>query len=403
MWVNELITMSKTVKLYIFIFALAIVAMLYSESAKKKSINWFPTYAKKHKIPYGTYVLYHSLKDLFPDSKIKDIRKVPYLFLKEKKQTGTYLFIDTGINIDEETQNKLLDFVERGNTVFVSTSGYNIDTLGIETKTIRPDGMDETPFFKLYSPSFKNKEYSFDRQFSNVVFSEIDTLNTTVLGQSGYVNERGERSVSGANFIKHHYGEGDFYFHTFPEAFTNYQILNSPSHLYVAGVLSYLEDPEILFWDMYYKTGKSQISSPMHYILTSKSLKWAFYILLFGVLIYIIFEGKRKQRSIPIVTPLKNQTLAFTRTIANMYFEKKENKTIAEHQIQYFLEYIRIQYRVPTYTINEEFKTTLAARSGKSIESIKKLFDKINKIHNQNYVSDDELIKLNKLIEKLKE
>jgi hypothetical protein len=395
--------MSKIVKLYIFIFVLAVVAMLYGESVKKKTINWFPSYAKKHKIPYGTYVLYHSLKDLFPDTKIKNISQTPYLFLKEEEQTGTYLFIDVGINIDKETQYKLLDFVERGNSVFFSTRGFIIDTLGIKTKTIRPDGIDDTPFFKLYSPSFKNKEYTFDRQFSNIVFSKIDTLKTTILGQSGYVNEKGERSVSGANFIKHQHGNGYFYFHTFPETFTNYQILNSPAHLYAAGVLSYLDKPKILFWDMYYKTGKSQISSPMHYILTSKPLKWAYYIMLFGVLIYILFEGKRKQRSIPIITPLKNQTLAFTRTIANMYFEKQENKTIAEHQIQYFLEYIRIKYRVPTYTLNEEFITNLAARTGKSIESIKILFEKIKKIHNKNYVSDDELIQLNKLIEKLKE
>jgi hypothetical protein len=394
--------MSKTVKLYSIIFVLAIVAMLYSESVKKKPINWFPTFTKKHKIPYGTYVLYNLLPDLFPNTKINNTNLPPYQYLKESKRKGAYVFIDEAINFDKVTFKKLLSFVERGNTVFLSTTGCNIDTLGLKTKVLYTKSLDDKPFFKLYSPSYNNKEYSFDRNFTNIVFSKIDTLKTTILGQSGFVNADGERNASGANFIKYKHGNGYFYFHTFPKAFTNYQILDNPFQKYTAGVLSYLGEPEILIWDMYLKSGKSQISSPMHYILANKSLKWAYYLTLLALLVYVLFKGKRKQRSIPVIKPLKNQTLAFTRTIANMYFEKQEHKNIAEHQIQYLLEYIRIKYRIPTYTIDKEFFNTLAARSGNSIESINKLFKNIEIIHNKNQISITELERLNKMIEDLK-
>ena len=394
--------MNKTLRLYIVIFILAVIAMLYYEHTKPKPINWFPSFTKKHKIPYGTYVLYQSLRDLFPNSEVIDIYNPPYLFLKENTDNGTYLFIDQTINFDKETLKQLLSFVDKGNEVFISTNGCNIDTLGLKTKTIYSENINDKPFFKLYSPSFKNKEYSFDRKFSNIVFSDLDTLRTTILGQSGYVNENGERSTSGVNFIKYKHGKGNFYFHTFPKAFTNYQILNSPFQKYTAGVLSYLKNPLTLFWDKHLKTGKSQISSPMHYILSSKSLKWAYYIGLVGVLLYVIFEGKRKQRSIKIIKPLKNQSLAFTRTIANMYFEKQEHKNIAELQIQYLLDYIRIKLRVPTYEINTSFYNDVAARSGKSKDSIEKLFKTINTIHNKNQLTKSELEKLNKQIEKFK-
>lgn len=393
--------MNKTAKLYIVIFILAIIAMLYHEQVKPKPINWFPSYTKNHKIPYGTYVLYQSLDDLFPEVAIENINLPPYVYLKNSERKGSYLFIDENIDFDKETQDHLMDFVFKGNNVFVSTSSFDIDTLNIQTKVLYGDA-GEKLFFKLYSPSFKNKEYSFDRGFSNTVFSEIDTTKCVVLGLSGFVNSTGERTQSGANFIKYKWGAGSFYLHTFPQAFTNYQILNSPNEKYAAGVLSYIENPTTLLWDSHYKTGKSRISSPLHYILSNKSLKWAYFITLIGVLFYILFEGKRKQRSIPIIKPLKNQTLAFTRTIANMYYEKQEHKNIAEHQIQYFLEYIRIKLHIPTYKLDTQFYSDLVARSGKSKESVEKLFKIINSIHSKNQITQQELERLNKRIEEFK-
>ena len=75
----------------------------------------------------------------------------------------------------------------------------------------------------------------------------------------------------------------------------------------------------------------------------------------------MIFKGKRNQRLIPVITPLKNQTLAFTRTIANMYYEKSDHKNIATHKINYFLEYIRITHRLSTLKIDASFYEKLAA------------------------------------------
>ena len=394
--------MDKTLKIYITLFILAVIALLFYEKSKPQPVNWFPSYVKNHKIPYGTYVLYHSLEDLFPKKEVEDVSISPYLFLKAKERIGNYIFVDHALNLDKESLKKLLEFVEKGNTVFISTHGINIDTLNLETKQIY-DGPDEEAFFKLYSPSFKNKEYSFDRHFNNFVFSKIDTTKVTVLGQTGFVNQKGERTESGVNFIKYKHGKGYFLFHTFPEAFTNYQILNTPQEKYAAGVLSYIKKEGPILWDAYLKTGKSRITSPLHFILTNKSLKWAYYILLIGVLIFVLFEGKRKQRSIPIIKPLKNQSLAFTRTIANMYYEKQEHKNIAEQQIQYFLAYIRQRFHLDTLKPDDTFYQNLSARSGIPLASIEKLFKHIDFIHRQNNISPEPLEKLNTMIQKFKQ
>lgn len=396
--------MDRKTKIYIGLFLLLVVSIVYYESSKPKEINWFPSYAKKHKIPYGTYVLRNELSSLFAsDAEIEDVAISPFVFLGDSTKTGTYVFIDDNLNFGDAEFTRLMNFVDRGNDVFISTHRIEIDTFNIETNRLFTTKYDENVFFKLVNKNLSKNEYSFDRRFEHRVFESIDTLNTTVLGITGYIDEESdERLGEEVNYIKYNYGNGNFYFHLFPEVFTNYNILKDNNNQHTAAVLSYLSKSNTIYWDEYYKTGKSRISSPMHYLFSNASLKWAYYTALIGIFFFVIFEGKRKQRSIPIITPLKNQTLAFTRTIANMYYEKSEHKNIAEHRINYLLDFIRTQLRIPTNKIDKTFYKYVASRSGNEIESIEKLFKYCDKIHMQNTVSKEELLQLNTMIEKFK-
>ena len=154
--------------------------------------------------------------------------------------------------------------------------------------------------------------------------------------------------------------------------------------------------------DQHYKYGKKFYTSPMYLFLSTKELKWAYYIVLIGALTYIVFEGKRKQRAIPIVKPLKNQTVDFTRTIANMYYESSKHKEISSHKVQHFLEYIRSHLYLNTSDINSTFIKNLAARSNNSIEDTKQLFKFIATLNKQTTVNNIQLEKLNSLIETFK-
>lgn len=394
--------MNKKEKIYIMLFAVFFILFLYLKSREKPPINWFPSYVSNHKIPYGTYILYEQLFTVFPNTAIKKITQPPYTYLQDTTNQGTYIFIDEAINFGKEEFNKLLQFVKRGNTVFISTKGINIDTLNLKTKALIAPKYSTKPFFKQTHKAFKGKEYTFDRDFANIVFKKTDTANTTSLGISGYINKKNERINQGVNFVKYTYGKGIFYFHTFPEVFTNYSLLQENNHQHAANVLSYLNSEKPILWDAYYKTGKTRISSPMYYLLNTKPLKWAYYTALIGILFFILFEGKRKQRYIKVITPLKNQTLAFSRTIANMYFEKSAHKDIAEHKINYFLEFIRNKLHISTEKINATFYKQVAMRSGNKLKDTQKLFKLCNTIHLKNSISAEELMQLNTLIEKFK-
>ena len=394
--------MDKKTSIYLGALVVLFLGYLYLDSTKEEPVNWFPSYAAKHKIPYGTYVLSEQLQQIVPVSEIKTVNIPPYIYLEDSTRVGTYFFVNEKLSFDDAEFLRLLKFVERGNSVFMATHGVEIDTLNIKTKRLISNNFDEKVFFKLYNKVFKGKETTFNRELDNNVFTKIDTLNTTILGITGYVNESNERTEEGVNFIKITYGKGTFFISTFPEAFTNYAILNTQNQQYTANMLSYVRSDIPILWDAYYKNGKSSISSPMYYLLSSKYLKWAYYTALIGILFFIIFEGKRKQRYIPILTPLKNQTLAFTRTIATMYFEKQDHKSIAEYKINYLLAFVRTKLNIPTTTINEAFYNYVALRSGHSHTDVEKLFKFCEEIHLKNQVSAEDLMKLNKMIENFK-
>lgn len=394
--------MDKKTKIYVGIFVAIIVLLMYFDAIKQKPVSWFPSYTAKAKIPYGMFILRNQLNTLLPNAAIREINESPYVFLQDSTISGTYFFVNGFINFGKEEFDELLKFVARGNDVFLATNGCNIDTLNLKTEEFFITDFKENYQISLLNKNLSTKKYNFDKPASNIYFKEIDTLKSVALGRISASSEKDSIISEGINFIKQKHGKGTFYFHTFPLAFTNYNILNEENNVYVSDVISYLDPKKTILWDEYYKNGKSKITSPLHYVLSAAPLKWAYYIAIIGLVLFVLFKGKREQRTIPIITPLKNQTLAFTRTIANMYYEKAHHSTIAKHKINYFLEYIRIKLHTSTQIIDENFYKTIAIKSNNSIEDVQVLFKKINSIQQQNSISKEELIALNSMMERFK-
>ena len=398
--------MSKRGKLYIALAVLAIISIVAIEMTKPKQINWFPSYAVHHKIPFGSYVFNEQLKRVADDVTI--VERPPFEYLMNNDISGTYLFYNGGIEFGKDELNRLLDWVSKGNTLMVSAVGFEsklLDTLNLDTRSVNIiDNFNNEYQVKLVNPLLEdNNSYKYDRPTTFYHFNKIDTLNTAVIGLiDSYRGENKPMEDSLVSNIKQPFGDGEIILNTFPQAFSNYFILQSPNQNYTAGILSYIDTNKPIYVDTYYKTGKTFYTSPMYLFLNTKSLKWAYYLVLIGALVYIIFEGKRKQRAIPIVKPLKNQTVDFTRTIANMYYESGKHKDIAQHKINHFLEYIRNTLHLSTSEINNSFIKNLAARSNNTIEDTQTLFKLISSLSEKIEINTLELERLNTLIEQFK-
>ena len=399
--------MSKKEWIYIVIGVLTLAAIFVMEYNKPKKINWFPSYVSHHKIPYGTYVLNDLMEKYFPN-KIQRIQKPPFEFLTRTDSIkGTYFFVNESVAFEEAELNTLLDWVDQGNMLFVASRSFEkklLDTLHLEQQNIYNDGTLEPLFyFELVNPKINHKRVEFTKDYYTTSFDQLDTLHTTVLGQVYSPSDSTDTITKHVNSIKQAFGKGEIVLTSFPKAFTNYFILKDNNLEYTAGLLSYLDRNGQIYMDNFHKSGKSFYTSPMYLFLNTKEFKWAYYLILIGALIYIIFEGKRKQRAIPVVTPLKNQTLAFTRTIADMYFEKGELPLITKHKIDCFLEYIRSKLHASTQNLEDEaFLRNLAMRSNTDLKEVKALMDLISKLKAKQFVTETELKNLNQKIQAFK-
>ncbi|MGO1751587.1 MAG: DUF4350 domain-containing protein, partial [Psychroflexus sp.] len=149
-----------------------------------------------------------------------------------------------------------------------------------------------------------------------------------------------------------------------------------------------------IVWDAYYKNGRETIDSLLHYLLNNKYLRITYYLLIISLIIFIFFEGKRKQKAIKIVKPLQNKSYEYVKTIADMYVNKSNHKKIAMLKIDLFFAKIRQKYHLQTQDIDKTFIKNLALKSEQSEEHIINTFKYIERINQLKTVSKKDLILL---------
>ncbi len=393
--------MSRTLKIYVGLLILLFVGIIAVEFSTPPPINWQKTFKETYKIPYGTFVFYNELHTLFPDSKIQDIKITPYEYFDDYYSwedssyltTGNYILIDEYPNLDNSSAQELLDFASHGNDIFISANYFPIrlqDSLKFETK----NAFDFKGKAELYfsNPSLKNDSISIEKGLSNIYFSSVDTLYTTVLGQQKFADS------THVNFIKVNWGSGRVFLHSQPIVFTNYHLLKKSNAKYAAGVMSYLNDDTIYF-DSRNKTTKDLGDSPMRFVLSQPALRYAWYLALITIVLFMIFNAKRRQRVVKVIEPLKNTTVDFTKTIGNLYYETKDHNNLIEKKIKYFLEYIRRVYYLDTQTLDEKFIKNLAQKANKEQTDIKKLINQIVYLRSKAECNEGDLLRLNTAIE----
>lgn len=386
-----------------FGFLLLLAGLVYLEANQPPKINWFPSYTKQDKIPYGTFVVHDLIKDQF-NSKLVETDIPPFEFLDQPGIQGSYIFVNNKINFEKAEIDKLLNWTSKGNILFIAANYLEeklLDTLNLKMATeMKPI---TEPLVTLVNENIsEGKTYHMSRNVPIRYFSQIDTATQTVLGNVGIYKNSFQIQNPKINFLKAPFKKGTIILHSQPEMFTNLFLLEDSNANYTAAMLSYINNKENFYWDNYYKTGKSIDVSPLRVLLQNRSFKWAYYFVLLGILLFIFFEGRRKQRSIPIIKPLENKTFQYTQTVAGMYLEQQEYQALAQKEIALFLEYIRTKLRLSTEKIDIRFLQAVAERSGNALENTENLFKFFNMISSMPKPKKEDLITLHEKIDTFK-
>jgi hypothetical protein len=396
--------MSKRLKIYLGILIAIIIVAMSVQISKPTPIDWRETYNERQKKPYDLQVFHKELATVLKDGKIKNIYRTPAEYFKGKYNwdtytyniQGSYIHINPDFYTDETSINELLDFASEGNTLFISTQEmprYLKDSLGFSMKYEYQNYTKTTLSFA--NRNLRNNEISFKKGVKNIYFSIIDTLTTIPLGYQKF-----DTDSLYTNFIKIPIGSGSLLLHTQPVAFTNFHLLKDDHFKYSEGVLGYIPNKDVFFNSPNkIRHGEGISDSPLRFILDQPALRWAWFLALFFLLVFILFNVKRKQRIVKIVEPLQNTTVDFTKTIGNLFYETKDHENVVRKKITYFLEHLRTAYFMDTQVLDEKFITRLRQKSGKPQEEIERLVKLINILKKKIHFDQNDVINITKVIE----
>ncbi|OHD66617.1 MAG: hypothetical protein A2176_04955 [Spirochaetes bacterium RBG_13_51_14] len=353
------------------------------------------SFSRADKIPYGAYILYELLPDLFPGAPVLTVHDSIYDTLKGKSYRGAnYVIIDNTVDLDKPDTDELMRFVSEGNSVFIAAGYYQGEfasrlSLGTAPEDVLADRMG----INLANRGLAaRRNYICTRGAANIRFLSFRRTGAAVLG----MNER-----RGVNYIQIRHGRGAFFLSSLPFVYTNHNILLNNNAEYVFRSLSYLPVRRT-FWDEYYKSSRAAPGTPLRYVLSREPLAWAYYTGLAGLALFIAFRARRKQRAIPVILPLGNATLDFIKTVGRLYYQRGDHKNIAEKKILYFYDFISSRFQIDALHRDESFYERVSSGTGAPRYMARRLFDLIDVVRTRSAVTDGELMRLNGLIEEFK-
>jgi hypothetical protein len=367
--------------------------------SKSKEHDWSLTFSHLSKEPYGTYALHSLIPVQLNTDEVISSYKTIYELKDSIQPHENILIMSSRFEPDAEDTKALLALVESGANAFISSgyfSGLFADTLGLATGDSFFQG--KNSFTKADSASLHfvspvldtTRSFTYMRANIHSYFRKIDSVNAMVLARNDFYQPVTVRIEK---------GKGTIILNCTPIIFTNIYLLANQNHEFVSSSLSYLP-PQRTIRTEFYHVGRMEAATPLRFILNNEPLRWAYYISIITLLLFMIFEAKRKQRIIPVIKPLTNTTLEFISTIGNLYYQRGDHKNIADKKIQFFFDYIHAHYFMTTIQRGDLFISTLARKSGVAEQTVKQLMEVINRIISRDKIKQDELESLNSLLEK---
>jgi hypothetical protein len=398
-----------------FIFVLLLACSGCITDAQKELTKWNVTLKNTDKTPYGTWLAYQSLKYYFPDSKIEALStgfKYTNMDAKIKyaDSNGRSMIIFEGMyfNLTDLEWDELKEFIKNGNEVIVFCSWLD-NKIEEEMNCHKEGNGNEINKFYANKTDFDNidelclsddrkKKYGYEGRSIKGFFTfkddselskttEQDSSQDTVTAPPPTPDTLGFAG-NHPDFVRYKIGSGHLTLHAAPLALSNYFLLQNGNENYLTAIWqTFPKDVSHIYWNDFYvrEAGTSSMDILWRYPAT----RYALILAISALLIYILFESKRKQRIIPVIAPLKNDSVSFVETVGRLYYNKGDHNNLAEKMVQQFLEWVRTHYLLNTNLLNENFIQQLTIKSGQPEASVRALLEMISELRTGTIKPDD--------------
>lgn len=438
-----------------FLFAMLVLFVLFCllQVNLPKKFVWSPTFSHVDKQPLGSFVFDSVLTQSLPNGYHVTKKTFFQLDQEHAKEKISVLMVVDQQNLKQLDVKYLCNIARRGGKVMVVASssfddGRNADTVVVDElertfKVKIEDGLyfslrgilsglrahDNDMYDTIY---WNNRETMYAaqsyRMFYNMVGGTlfVDSVPKVkrlayTLSTAGYdykydslyvgdftrfdtivdKKERIERidtfaikKVPAAVSVP--YGKGEVIFVSSPLLFTNYGMLEGNTSVYIFRLMSYLADLPVYRTEAYVKTDAMLVAeqSPFREFIKRPPLRWALYLALLGVVLFMIFTARRRQRVIPIMSKPANRSLEFIQLIGTLYYQRKDHVDLVRKKFKLFAEELRKTAGVDISEVNTDDSEylLLAEKTGMNSDRLKKVIRQIRlALHSEGNISVEEM------------
>lgn len=438
-----------------FLFAMLVLFVLFCllQVNLPKKFVWSPTFSHVDKQPFGCFVFDSVLTQSLPNGYHVTKKTFFQLDQEHAKEKISVLMVVDQQNLKQLDVKYLCNIARRGGKVMVVASGSfddgrNADTVVVDelerTFNVR---IEDGTYFSLrgilsglkahdndmYDTIYwNNRETMYAAQpykmFYNMVGGTlfVDSVPKVkrlayTLSTAGYdykldslyvgdftrfdtivdKKERIERidtfaikKVPAAVSVP--YGKGEVIFVSSPLLFTNYGMLEGNTFVYIFRLMSYLADLPVYRTEAYVKTDAMLVAeqSPFREFIKRPPLRWALYLALLGVVLFMIFTARRRQRVIPIMSKPANRSLEFIQLIGTLYYQRKDHVDLVRKKFKLFAEELRKTAGVDISDVNTDDREylLLAEKTGMNSDRLKKVIRQIRLVlHSEGNISVEEM------------
>lgn len=438
-----------------FLFAMLVLFVLFCllQVNLPKKFVWSPTFSHVDKQPFGCFVFDSVLTQSLPNGYHVTKKTFFQLDQEHAKEKISVLMVVDQQNLKQLDVKYLCNIARRGGKVMVVASssfddGRNTDTVVVDelerTFKVRIEAgtyfslrgilaglkahdndMYDTIYWNNRETMYAAQSY---RMFYNMVGGTlfVDSVPKVkrlayTLSTAGYdyrhdslyvgdftsfdtivdEKERIERidtfaikKVPAAVSVP--YGKGEVIFVSSPLLFTNYGMLEGNTSVYIFRLMSYLADLPVYRTEAYVKTDAMLVAeqSPFREFIKRPPLRWALYLALLGVVLFMIFTARRRQRVIPIMSKPANRSLEFIQLIGTLYYQRKDHVDLVRKKFKLFAEELRKTAGVDISDVNTDDREylLLAEKTGMNSDRLKKVIRQIRLVlHSEGNISVEEM------------
>jgi len=371
--------------------------------------NWYESYDPSEDQPYGTSLLPKILQARYPDATYENLPLNWTTNGLDSTGQTLYIAVGGGLKYTYTEAEALAMFIEQGGHAFLAAKevsnrflSYVISDSCLKYKSFLPNArfdslelVESATGAVLMMPVLREKRGSSEAgNYLNALYYNclLGAEHLLMIHQDtvAFRNKTDAEYPRQPIMSRFSYGEGALTILSYPKALTNVYATDSLGRQTMEEVLKLL--PDSVAHVAYDARRRSSTNATIRdnvprsdnslesegnilkHVLARPPLATAWYLLILGAIVFLVFGAKRRQRLIPLVQPRKNTTHQHLGNISRLYLTQPNNMMMASKQFALFDAYCNRRFGLRPLHDDADFErfSKMAGVNEKYLETLKR-------------------------------